>query len=95
LVEQYTLPHLLHGALDAYQAGGKVSFGAVSASRLGLAYGDRYLPWALYGATETAKGLLHVKALGGRRPVWKIRLLEVANVHVLIALAAYVRKYEP
>jgi hypothetical protein len=95
LVEQHTLPHLLHEALDAYEAGRPVSFGVVSANRRGLAYGGRCLPWAAYGTAETAKGLLHVKALGARRSLWKIRLLEVPNVHVLIALAAYLRKYAP
>jgi hypothetical protein len=95
LVEQHTLPHLLHEALDAYEAGQDVSFGVLSASRRGLAYGGRHLPWARYGAVETAKGHVHVKALGGGRPVWKIRLLEVPNVHVLIALAEYVHGYAP
>lgn len=95
LVEQHTLPHLLHKALEAYEAGRDVSFGVVSASCRGLAYGGRNLPWAGYGAVETAKGLLHIKALGSGRSLCKIPLLEVPNVHVLIALAAYVRRYAP
>jgi len=93
LVEQHTLPHLLDEALDAYEAGSDVSFGVVSASRRGLVYGGRSLPWTELEAIETAKGLLHVKALDVRRPQWRIRLLEVPNVHVLIALAEYVRKF--
>jgi len=92
LVEQHTLPHLLDGAIDAYEAGSDVSFGVVSASSRGLVYGGRSLPWTEFGAIEIAKGFLNVKALGAMWPLWRIRLLEVPNVHVLIVLAEYVRK---
>jgi hypothetical protein len=86
LVEQHTLPHLLDEALDTVQAGGTVAFGVVTVSPRGLAYGGQYLPWVACEAVETAKGLLHVKEVGARRPFWRIHLPEVPNVHVLIAL---------
>jgi hypothetical protein len=44
---------------------------------------------------KIAEGLVQVKVLGARRPLWEIRLFEVPNVHALIALVAYVRKYAP
>jgi hypothetical protein len=92
-VERYTLPHLFPPALDAWEEGREVPFGKLSANRVGLTCDRLVLPWALCGSVEVVKGMLVVKRSRAWIAFCKIPLREVPNVHVLLALAEYVRKY--
>jgi len=95
LVEQYTLCHLFPQVLEAYEAGEEVAFGQISAGPEGLRSGGRLLPWPECEAVEVANGMLTVKAGGAWLSFCKVPLQKLPNVHVLIALVEYVRKYAP
>ncbi|HKI32209.1 MAG TPA: DUF6585 family protein [Gemmataceae bacterium] len=94
LVEEHTLEHLLHPALDRYEAGEEVTFGSVRASCEGMRFGGNILPWADYDGAEVSKGVLTVTARDASRPFCKVPVRDVPNSHVLIALAEYVSRYK-
>ena len=93
LVEQQTLTHLFPPLLDLWEAGEDVSFGKLSATRDGLRFGDKTLPWAACEDIEVTGGQVTVKAQGAWLSFCKVPLHEVPNVHILLALAEYIRKY--
>jgi hypothetical protein len=95
LVEQNTLEHLLHPALDAYEAGQVLVFGPLQVSREGLNRGAKALPWDQYAGARITQGELIVSASGARRPFCRLLLRDVPNVHVFVALAEYITRFKP
>ena len=93
LVEQHTLAYLFPPILDAYERGEAVSFGKLSVSREGVHSGRKTLPWSECEDVEAAQGHLTIKAQGAWLSFCKVPLHELANVHILLALAEYIRKY--
>ena len=92
-VEQYTLPHLFTPALDAWERGRAVQFGKVTAHRRGLTFRGATLPWPSCGILEVFKGNLVIKRKGAWFAFCKVPVRHVPNVHILLALAEYIRKY--
>jgi hypothetical protein len=94
LVEEHTLEHLLHSALDAYEAGQVLAFGPLQVSRGGLRREVKALPWDQYAGARIAHGELIVSATSARRPFCRLLLRDVPNVHVFVALAEYVTRFK-
>jgi hypothetical protein len=95
LVEEHTVEHLMHPALDAYEAGQVLAFGPLQVSREGIRRDAKSLPWEQYAGARIAQGELIVSASGARRPFWRVLIRDVPNVHVFVALAEYVTRFKP
>lgn len=90
LAEECTLPFMLPAALEAYRAGETVGFGAVSVSPDGIHSAKDTLPWEDFADADAKQGQLLVRAVGRRRPFFKIDVAKVSNPHVFLALAEQV-----
>lgn len=75
-----------------FAAGRTVEFGDVEATRRGLRYGGKALPWAEVKELSVAQGKLSVKQGGKWLPWVLVDVKEVPNPHLLFALAAEARR---
>jgi hypothetical protein len=86
LVEQHTRDFMLNALREALQAGAAVAFGPLTVSAEGISHESQTLPWTECTGVKVDGGSLIVSRTDARRPFCKVRVEEVPNTHVLIAL---------
>ena len=95
MVEEQTLKFMLLPAVEAFQGGAVIGFGEISVGREGLQIGRETLPWELFDSAEVAKGRLVIyDSSNGKKRFGQVDVSKVPNVHVLLALAEYVRTHQ-
>jgi hypothetical protein len=86
MIEDHTLKFMLPPALEAFQGGASIGFGAISVGPEGIHCGRDQLPWDLLDRAEVAKGRLNLYSRNGKRLFGRVELTKVPNSHVLLAL---------
>jgi hypothetical protein len=86
LAQERTLAWMLPIAVEAYESGAQIGFGALSISQQGLRNSERLLPWELIEDVQLSSSHLVVTGTPTRESSWRIPLAQVPNAHVLMAL---------
>lgn len=87
LALERTRQPILRRALGDLEAGRSCDFGAVRATRNGLAREGEHLPWGCVSAVLVRGGRLVVEVDGGTAPVWAVDLDDIDNPDTLCAVA--------
>jgi hypothetical protein len=96
MVEERTLDHLLASALEELREDVPVSFGPIVVSPQGINVKKHRLPWRHYGQGVAEKGEVAIYDRDQGKAFCKVKMAEVPNVHVLLALADFFsRSAEP
>ncbi|MBA4188386.1 MAG: hypothetical protein C0467_10315 [Planctomycetaceae bacterium] len=75
-----------------FLAGRSISFGDIEASRAGVRYANKFLPWADVKELSVAQGKLSIKQGGKWLPWVLVDVNGIPNPHVLFALAIEARR---
>ncbi len=85
-IQQEVTKRLLPRAVATYNSGGTVSFGKLAISPMGLAWGDKSLPWADIQGVQINKGMLSVKKQGKWLNWANIPVASIPNMLVALTL---------
>ncbi len=85
-ITNYQMPQ----AINAYNAGNTVPFGPLSISMQGISNGKELLPWSQVKDIDVKQGVVTVKKEGKRLNWSSVRVTQVPNVFVLMALINYI-----
>ena len=85
-VEREIMAETLPAMRKGLQSDDALSFGKLSASRQGIRYGKRLLPWAELATAQVRLGFLEVFRHGDAAPTLRVNVMRLERVNALLAL---------